>query len=75
LLIHVEIPLLGKFTNTSPFALIRVMPKDGGLSKGVQIAYGSRCHTRKPMMQKTTANKTLKQIEKEKEIHAYKISG
>ena len=51
------------------------MPKDGGLSKGVQITYGSRRHTRKPITQKTTANKTLKQIAKEKEIHAYKISG
>jgi len=51
------------------------MPKDQRLSKGVQITYGSRRHTRKPTKQKTTTNKTLKQIEKEKEVHAYEISG
>jgi len=51
------------------------MPKDRGVSKGVKIIYGSRRHTCKPTTQKTTANKTLKQIEKEKEVHAYEISG
>ena len=51
------------------------MPKDGGLSKGVQITYGGRRSTHKPAKRETVANKTLKQIEKEKEAHAYKISG
>jgi hypothetical protein len=51
------------------------MPKDVGLSKGVVITYGGRRYSRKPLKQKTTANKTLKQIEKEKEAHRYEISG
>jgi hypothetical protein len=51
------------------------MPKDGGLSRGVQIAYGGRRSTYKLRKQKTVANKTLKQIEKEKKAHAYEISG
>jgi hypothetical protein len=51
------------------------MPKDIGLSKGVVITYGSRRHSRKPLKQKTIANKTLKQIQKEKEAHSYEISG
>jgi hypothetical protein len=49
------------------------MPKDTGLSKGVVITYGGRCLTRKK--KKTTANKTLEQIQKEKELHSYEISG
>jgi hypothetical protein len=51
------------------------MPKDIGLSKGVVITYGGRRSTRKPFKQKTTANKTLKQVQKEKEAHSYQISG
>jgi len=51
------------------------MPKDGGLSKGVVITYGGRRPTRKPVKHKTTANKSLKQVEKEREAHAYEISG
>jgi hypothetical protein len=50
------------------------MPKDGGLSRGVQITYGRRS-IRKPAKQNTIANKTLKQIAKEKKAHAYEISG
>ena len=51
------------------------MPKDIGVSKGVVITYGGR-RTHKPTKKrKTTVNKTLKQIEKEKEAHAYEISG
>lgn len=51
------------------------MPKDGGLSKGVQISYGGRRSTHKAAKQNTVANKTLKQIAKEKKAHAYEISG
>jgi hypothetical protein len=51
------------------------MPKDVGLSKGVVITYGARRSTRKPLKQKTSGNKTLKQIEKEKEAHRHEISG
>jgi hypothetical protein len=51
------------------------MPKDARLSKGVQIIYGGRRSTHKTFKQKTVANKTLKQIEKERKAHAYKISG
>lgn len=51
------------------------MPKDVGLSKGVVITYGSR-HAHKPTKRrKTTANKSLKQIQKEKQAHAYEISS
>ena len=51
------------------------MPKDGGLTKNVVISYGGTCHVRKPVKQKTTANRSLKQVEKEREAHAYEISG
>ena len=50
------------------------MPKVVGVSKGVVINYGGR-RAHKPTKQKTTANKSLKQIEKEKQAHAYEISG
>jgi len=50
------------------------MPKVVGVLKGVVINYGSSRRTHKPTKQKTTANKSLKQIEKEKQAHAYKIS-
>jgi hypothetical protein len=40
------------------------------------ITYGGKRSTHKPLKQKTTTtNKTLKQIEKEKEAHRYEISG
>lgn len=51
------------------------MPKDIGVSKGVVITYGGRRAHKPTKKRKTTANKTLKQIEKEKEAHAYEISG
>jgi hypothetical protein len=50
------------------------MPKVVGVSKGVVINIGGR-RARKPTRQKTTANRTQKQIEKEKQAHAYEISG
>jgi hypothetical protein len=51
------------------------MPKDGGLSKSVVIAYGGRHHARRPVKKKTTANKSRKEVEKEREAHAYQVSG
>jgi hypothetical protein len=56
-------------------SLLVAMPKDGGLSKNVVIAYGGRRHARRPVKQKTTANKSQKEVAKEKEAHAYQISG
>ena len=51
------------------------MPKVIGVSKGVAITYGSRHAGRQLTKHKTTANWSLKQIEKEKEAHLYEISG
>jgi len=51
------------------------MPKDIGVSKGVVITYGGRYAHRPTKRRKTTANKCVKQIEREKQAHAYEISG
>ena len=51
------------------------MPKDVGVSKGVVITYGGRRAHKPTKQRRTTANKSLKQIEKEKQAHAYEISG
>ena len=51
------------------------MPKDVSVSKGVVIAYGSGGVYRPTKKRKMTTNKSLMQIEKEKQAHAYEISG
>lgn len=53
------------------------MPKDkDGLSKGVKIHYGRlRLMTGKVKMKSTTTNRTLAQIERERQRHAYEVSG